>query len=158
MVLPGSSGYDPGTGIAKDAKISFFDMAVGSQSVYDPGVARLFSSFYNDGNGAKITIGSWGRNYQSRYSPECQDLDAALHLHDDVLYVASSGNDGDRSLWRTVKNPADCKNSIAVGASQSYGSAIKGGDLGPSYMTSFSARGPTADGKITSVNERVHSK
>ena len=147
VVLPGSGAYNAGSGIAKDAKISFFDMAIGTNAVYDPGVARLFSSFYNDGHGAKVTIGSWGRNYQSVYSQECQDVDAALHLHEDILYVASSGNDGDTRSWRTVKNPADCKNSLAVGASQSYGSAIKGGDLGPNYMASFSARGPTADGE-----------
>jgi len=111
--------------------------------------ARLFSSFYNSGEGARIAIGSWGRNYQSRYSQDCQDVDAALSLHSDVLYVASSGNDGDSGSgpWRTVKNPADCKNTLAVGASQSYGKAIKQRDLGPNYMASFSARGPTADGR-----------
>ena len=103
----------------------------------------------NRGEGAKIAIGSWGRNYQSRYSPDCQDVDAALSLHSDVLYVASSGNDGDSGSgpWRTVKNPADCKNTLAVGASQSYGTSIKQNDLGPNYMASFSARGPTADGR-----------
>ena len=76
-------------------------------------------------------------------------MDAALYLHSDVLYVASSGNDGDSGSgpWRTVKNPADCKNTLAVGASQSYGAAIKQNDLGPNYMASFSARGPTADGR-----------
>ena len=116
---------------------------------YDRSAARLFSSFYNSGEGAKIAIGSWGRNYQSRYSPDCQDVDAALSIHSDVLYVASSGNDGDSGSgpWRTVKNPADCKNTLAVGASQSYGTAIKQNDLGPNYMASFSARGPTADGR-----------
>jgi len=149
-VISGSGAYNPGSGVAKDSKISFFDMAIGSSSVYDPGAARLFSSFYNNGKGAKVTIGSWGRNYQSRYSQECQDVDAALHIHEDVLYVASSGNGGDSgsTSWRTVKNPADCKNTLSVGASQSYGSAIKSDDLGPSYMASFSARGPTADGRI----------
>ena len=66
-----------------------------------------------------------------------------------MLYVASSGNDGDSGSgpWRTVKNPADCKNTLAVGASQSYGTSIKQNDLGPNYMASFSARGPTADGR-----------
>ena len=149
-IIPGSIAYNPGSGIAKDAKISFFDMAIGSNSVHDPGVARLFSSFYNNGHGAKVTIGSWGRNYQSEYSHDCQDVDAALHLHDDCLYVASSGNGGDSESstpWRTIKNPADCKNTLAVGASQSYGSSIKGSDLGPDYMASFSARGPTGDGR-----------
>ena len=64
--------------------------------------------------------------------------------------MVSSGNDGDSGSgpWRTVKNPADCKNTLAVGASQSYGAAIKEDDLGPNYMASFSARGPTADGRI----------
>lgn len=104
-VIPGSIAYNPGSGIAKDAKISFFDMAIGSSSVYDPGVARLFSSFYNNGQGAKVAIGSWGRNYQSKYSQDCQDVDRALHLHEDVIYVASSGNGGDSgsTSWRTIK-------------------------------------------------------
>ena len=64
--------------------------------------------------------------------------------------MVSSGNDGDSGSgpWRTVKNPADCKNTLAVGASQSYGAGIKEDDLGPNYMASFSARGPTADGRI----------
>ena len=146
-VLAGS-GSDPGSGVAPDAKLHFFDMAVGDSVVYDPGVARLFNSFYSNGNGAKIHIGSWGRNYQSVYSQDCQDIDEALFIYEDVLYVASAGNDGDReNPWRSIKNPADCKNSLAVGASQSYGKAIMSNDRGPSYVPAFSARGPTADGR-----------
>ena len=45
-VLAGS-GSDPGSGVAPDAKLHFFDMAVGDSVVYDPGVARLFNSFYS---------------------------------------------------------------------------------------------------------------
>lgn len=37
VVLPGMNAYNPGTGIAKDARISFYDMAIGSNTVYDPG-------------------------------------------------------------------------------------------------------------------------
>lgn len=87
----------------------------------------------------------------------CRDFDGALHNdYNDVLYVASAGNAGNdgkakypNALYNTIGNPAGCKNTFAVGASQSYGKDIYSGvDLGVDYLADFSSRGPTADGKL----------
>ena len=77
----------------------------------DPGALRLFKSFYNNGSGAKVTNGSWGRSSRP-YSSHCKDYDTALTQFDEVLYVASAGNTGSLGVG-TVKNPADCKNVMA---------------------------------------------
>ena len=84
----------------------------------DPGAMRLFESFYNYGNGDKIHNGSWGRKGRP-YSSHCQDFDGALSYHDDVLYVASSGNVGGNPS--TVKNPGDCKNTLSLGSKKRAG-------------------------------------
>jgi len=103
---------DIGQGIAPDAKIHVFDMKVGDSGMSDPGAVRLFASIYNNGNGAKVHNGSWGRSGRP-YSSHCQDWDGSLSgEYEDLLYVVSSGNTGGAA--RTVKNPADCKNTMTV--------------------------------------------
>lgn len=128
-----------GNGVAEDAKLAVFDFAISASGSFDPGVDRLFASLYNNGKGAKVINGSWGRQGSGVYSAECRDMDDALAQYEDILYVASAGNMGS---WRTINSPADCKSTLAVGASFNQNGA------GRDRLVSYSSRGPTADGRI----------
>lgn len=151
---------DKGQGIAPDAKLHVFDMKPGNGGMSDPGAKRLFASIYNNGNGAKVHNGSWGRSGRP-YSSHCQDWDGSLSgEYEDLLYVVSAGNTGGGA--RTVKNPADCKNTFTVGCSQSIDEDLDStNDMGLGYMTSWSSRGPTYDGRtkpdIVAPGYNIHS-
>ena len=151
---------DKGQGIAPDAKLHVFDMKPGNGGMSDPGAKRLFASIYNNGNGAKVHNGSWGRSGRP-YSSHCQDWDGSLSgEYEDLLYVVSAGNTGGGA--RTVKNPADCKNTFTVGCSQSTEEDLDSrNDMGLGYMTSWSSRGPTYDGRtkpdIVAPGYNIHS-
>lgn len=87
--------------------------------------------------------------------------DAALsdEAFDDILFVASAGNTGDDVPGRTLNTigePSSCKNVMAVGASQSHGDRLYRGDMGREYLTDFSSRGPTADGKLVLYSIPFH--
>ena len=141
-----SNGYADGT--APGAKLAFLDMAVGSAVIQDPGVVRLFESLSQAENGAKVIGGSWGRSYSGVYSSFCKDYDAILRdTFADVLFVTSSGNTGSTGTI-TVQNPADCKNTLAVGSGLNYGNDIRSNELGIEYLADYSSKGPTADGRI----------
>ncbi|KAL7495323.1 hypothetical protein ACHAWT_003737 [Skeletonema menzelii] len=140
-----SNGYADGT--APGAKLAFFDMGVGS-SFLDPGVVRLFESLSQADNGAKVIDGSWGRSYYGVYSSFCKDYDAILRdTFTDVLFVTSSGNTGSSGAI-TIQNPADCKNTLAVGSGLNYGNDIRPNELGIEYLADYTSKGPTADGRI----------
>lgn len=141
-----SNGYADGT--APGAKLAFLDMAVGSATIQDPGVTRLFGSLSQVENGAKVIVGSWGRSYYGVYSSFCKDYDAILRdTFTDVLFVASSGNTGSTGTI-TVQDPASCKNTLAVGSGLNYGNDIRSNELGIEYLADYSSKGPTADGRI----------
>ena len=136
-------------GAAPGSKISFFDMEIEANGIDDPGVSRLFSSFYNSGNGAFISNASWGRGYKGKYSSFCRDYDSALRsVYSDVLFVVSAGNTGMGGKEVSIQNPADCKSPLSVGASLSYGNDIRSREKGIEYLADYSSRGPTADGRI----------
>ena len=122
----------------------------------EPGPTKLFSSMslgFIDDDGKTVTSSimnaSWGSSYRP-YSVRCKLYDYALeHNYDHILFVTSAGNDGTSdasSAMNTIGDPASCKNSLAVGSSQSLSNRIGALDLGPNYMTAFSSRGPTMDG------------
>ena len=124
-------------------------MEVGQEGIQDPGVQRLFKSFYNLGKGAKIMNGSWGRSYGGVYTSYCRDYDSLLRSkYADVLFVVSAGNTGFGAIESSIQNPADCKNAFAVGASLSYGRDIRSKEKGIEYLADYSSRGPSADGRI----------
>jgi hypothetical protein len=116
-----------------------------------PGPNKFFASIYNDGKGAKITNGSWSAGYKP-YSTRCRMYDSSLRDNfDNMLFVASAGNTGNDVPGRamnTIGEPASCKNTMAVGASQSNGERIYTGDLGKDHLADFSSRGPTMDGRM----------
>jgi subtilisin family serine protease len=136
-------------GVATGAKLSFFDMEVGDAGIQDPGVSRLFESFYNGGSGAKVMNGSWGRSYGGVYTSFCRDWDSLLRSkYPDVLFVVSAGNTGIGAVEASIQNPADCKNAMAVGATLSFGRDIRSKEKGIEYLADYSSRGPSADGRI----------
>jgi hypothetical protein len=146
------SGDSDANGIAEDAKLHVNDLSVSGSSLTIPGDPRnLFKSMYNNGNGAKIANGSFSTRY-SVYKTSCRIYDNYLYGdYQDILYVASAGNEGSSggtSRMNTIGNPAACKNTLAVGASQSSGSKLNKGDMGSDYMAMFSSRGPTADNRM----------
>jgi hypothetical protein len=142
-----SNGY--ADGVAPGAKVAFLDIGVGSAAISDPGVTRLFESLSPADKGAKVINGSWGRSYYGVYSSYCKDYDTILRdTFTDVLFVTSSGNSGGNTGSITVQNPADCKNTLAVGSGLNYGNDIRPNELGIEYLADYSSKGPTADGRI----------
>eukprot|EP00551_Chaetoceros_affinis_P003695 CAMPEP_0203647088 /NCGR_PEP_ID=MMETSP0088-20131115/14746_1 /ASSEMBLY_ACC=CAM_ASM_001087 /TAXON_ID=426623 /ORGANISM="Chaetoceros affinis, Strain CCMP159" /LENGTH=94 /DNA_ID=CAMNT_0050504583 /DNA_START=24 /DNA_END=305 /DNA_ORIENTATION=+ len=87
------------------------------------------------GTPSRIASGSFSTSYTA-YPFSCRFLDEVLHdMYPGDLYVASAGNHGydkDKkvSKMRTIGNPASCKNTLAVGASQSYGDRSTPGTKG----------------------------
>ena len=71
--------------------------------------------------------------------------------NDEFLAIVAAGNagdDGGLDVPKTVGSPANSKNGIAVGATVSWGSSLPNRGYGPSFVTYFSSRGPTADGRM----------
>eukprot|EP00558_Chaetoceros_sp_UNC1202_P001501 CAMPEP_0197258810 /NCGR_PEP_ID=MMETSP1429-20130617/83188_1 /TAXON_ID=49237 /ORGANISM="Chaetoceros sp., Strain UNC1202" /LENGTH=710 /DNA_ID=CAMNT_0042722995 /DNA_START=11 /DNA_END=2143 /DNA_ORIENTATION=- len=142
-----------GNGVAVDAKLHIFDMKKGGGMYVNPGPRELLESMYNDGKGAKIANGSWSTKYRA-YPTSCRMYDDELYEdYQDIVFVASAGNYGrdvksNKSQMRSIGNPAGCKNTLAVGASQSDGDRIGPRDKGINYLALFSSRGPTADDRM----------
>ena len=71
---------------------------------------------YNNGNGAKIANLSWSAGHRA-YSLRCVNIDRALQEdYDDVVVLASAGNEGTAELngsYSTIGDPASCKNTVA---------------------------------------------
>ncbi len=74
-------------------------------------------------------------------------FDDFLHQRSDSLIVTAAGNNGENGV-STVASPSIAKNTLVVGASQSSGSDIYGNMLGHQYLSYFSAKGPTVDGRM----------
>ena len=116
-----SSGDNEANGIAEDAKLHIFDMSTKENGGYynTRGLPyAAFNSMYNNGNGAKIANVSWSTKY-STYRTSCRMYDDLLYGEfQDVVFVASAGNDGgnpslNTSQMNTIGNPAACKNTLA---------------------------------------------
>ena len=85
-----------------------------------------------------------------RYTQQAggQNFDDYVYNNDELLLVFAAGNDGGPDALSSVDVPANAKNNIAVGATQSFGRDLERGQLGPAYLAWFSSRGPTEDGRI----------
>lgn len=97
-------------GIAKDAKVAFFDVGDGDVCCYIPSPSNLFESGRNAG--AKIGSASWGTNDNS-YSTKIQEFDEYLYEHQDFLFFTSAGNGGAGDKFNTVGSRAVGKNLVA---------------------------------------------
>ncbi|MBS3817342.1 MAG: S8 family serine peptidase [Candidatus Thermoplasmatota archaeon] len=134
----GPFGSNDNDGMAKDAKLSFFDIGgSGDQLEIPSDYADIFNPAYNDS--ARIHSNSWG-GQDSSYTSGAKSVDEYMWNHKDMLIFFAMGNSGDSS--NTVGSPATAKNLVSVGASGN-------GQQSPSMndMATFSSRGPTDDGR-----------
>ena len=138
-----SDGY--ASGIAKDAKVAFFDLGVtGAGGLSTP---TDVSSLFTPGRvsaGANLHSASWGST-GATYQDFDANFDAYQYANPDFLIIVAAGNDGPTS--GSTGSPANAKNIISVGATESYGDDLNWYQKGFEYMAYFSSRGPTTDGR-----------
>eukprot|EP00605_Chrysophyceae_sp_TOSAG23-4_P002672 GSChrysophyteH1.ASY1.ANO1.2948.1 assembled CDS len=131
--VAGASTIDYGdfikyNGMAKNAKISFFD--IGDTSKGD-GAIQLPGNIGNDmfklqyGAGARIFSNSWGSE-SAQYTKDCEHSDQFMYDFQDALLIYAAGNSGDiENAESTISSPASAKNVLTVGASLSDNDAFK---------------------------------
>ena len=129
-------------GVAFNAKIAFYDGGKPNGALAFPSNMQL--KFFPPGYdaGARVFSNSWGSNFNT-YTYMDSEFDGWMATHPDSLVLAAAGNTG-ASGFKTVFSPALSKNALAVGASQSLRHRAYNVD----NVAMFSARGPTADGRI----------
>eukprot|EP00586_Coscinodiscus_wailesii_P008645 CAMPEP_0172523930 /NCGR_PEP_ID=MMETSP1066-20121228/293918_1 /TAXON_ID=671091 /ORGANISM="Coscinodiscus wailesii, Strain CCMP2513" /LENGTH=897 /DNA_ID=CAMNT_0013307029 /DNA_START=125 /DNA_END=2819 /DNA_ORIENTATION=+ len=130
-------------GIARDAKVAFIDIGTMERQLILPPPDRL----YNTGHPhAKVHSASWGSAFNG-YGINARNMDSFMYDSKEFLIVTAAGNGGSGNTANSVGDPGTAKNVITVGASNSAGQDLMDGQLGSDYIASFSARGPTADGR-----------
>lgn len=104
---------------------------------------------------AKIHNVSWGTR-DNVYGMSSRNFDAYLYLNKDFNVFVAAGNlppipisNSEKSINKsnTIGDPATSKNVITVGASDSEDPNLQPYQRGRKFVTSFSANGPTADGR-----------
>eukprot|EP00592_Proboscia_alata_P010323 CAMPEP_0194355264 /NCGR_PEP_ID=MMETSP0174-20130528/3203_1 /TAXON_ID=216777 /ORGANISM="Proboscia alata, Strain PI-D3" /LENGTH=886 /DNA_ID=CAMNT_0039124481 /DNA_START=63 /DNA_END=2723 /DNA_ORIENTATION=- len=143
-----TSSTSPGMadGIAKDAKISFYDFSKEGKTVDLP--SNLHVAFDKGRNaGSKVLNASWGGYDGGSYGYWDRVFDDYIFRKDDFLIVVSAGNSGAGQKPTSIHTPASAKNVISVGATQSSGKDVTRGMKGEDYVAWFSSHGPTADGR-----------
>ena len=162
-----ASGFRFGLGIAPFVKVGasvIFDNGGGLFGDYTfPDFIELESRAYQDG--ARISSNSWGSNATGDYNIDAQAYDyltrdaqpdgaaATAPGNQEMVLIFAAGNDG--PLAQSVGAPGTGKNVLTVGASESvhaFGGPDKctttDGEADSAHdMTTFSSRGPTADGR-----------
>ncbi len=132
-----TAGYD---GIAKDAQLFFIDCG---NDVDD--FLWLPADYYGlldtiHANGVYISSNSWGDDgateMRGAYSDYSQQEDAYVWDHKDMVLLYAAGNSG--SAAQTISSDASAKNVVAVGSVT---------EVSPASISTFSSRGPTADGR-----------
>jgi hypothetical protein len=126
-------------GIGIDSRIYFLDGGGSQGAVYTySNLNDLFILPYN-GNAAgsvKIMSNSWGSEAQGAYTARSAQSDQFMWTHKDFLLFFSNGNNPPDVY---VGSPATAKNCVSVGSCGNAGNY--------QYFSSFSARGPTNDGR-----------
>ena len=133
-------------GIAPSARLAFLDIGNAQGQLKTPSDNTILETGRSEG--AKIHSASWGAHSVTYYSSQAKNFDDFVYNNDDLLLVFAAGNDGGPDAPSSVDVPANAKNNIAVGATQSFGRDLERGQLGPAYLAWFSSRGPTDDGRI----------
>jgi len=149
-------------GIAPGAQLYFWDISIGGAPYGDPTNFRFevldyFDSTLIDQNrDLNIWLFTFGAAATGGYSTFTQDIDSYLSDNPFFTIVVPSGNEDESHSALT--EAALSKNAIVVGASQSVKSTIAPppGDTQPlsdtlygtHALASFSAKGPTPDGRI----------
>jgi len=133
-------------GLAPGAKISFFDIDKNGTGYADTSDFKytVFLTAFLDLAG--VFVSSFG-SPTSWYSSHAADVDEVVFGFEDVLFVTAVGNDQMTDL-------AMSKNALVVGASQSYTDTLpvelvsNAALAGTQMLATFSAHGPTPDGRI----------
>ena len=90
--------------------------------------------------------------YNEHMIHRSRNFDQYMYENDDFLILVAAGNSGAGDAMNTVGSPATAKNVIAVGSHHSFGSSVPTAKLGPAYVSDFSSRGPTSDGRMKPVS------
>lgn len=113
-------------------------IAYGAKLVYAPipsfnleSVTAAFSLHHSQG--ARIHTNSWGDDGTTQYTSLCRGIDAFMAANEDDLVVFAVTNTA------TLRTPENCKNALAVGATQSPPAQDQ---------HCFGGAGPTSDGRI----------
>ncbi len=135
LSTPTSHGHDPGDGMAPQARLF-----MQKRSGYDP--YELHEQAFNAG--ARIHTNSYGTaaaSLPAAYDSAALARDEFAWDHEELLILFSQGN----ALFSTayVSSPGVAKNVLTVGAA-THGSP----PTDASSMASFSALGPTRDGRV----------
>ena len=137
---PDATSSAPWSGMAKEARLYFMDMAGPNSNGGLAAPADLNDLFQRsfDGNAAgaaRISSNSWGDpSSLGAYTLASMEVDQFMWSHPDYLIAFAAGNQG---VVRTVQSPGTAKNCLSVGAT--------GNGTLDNNLASFSSRGPTAD-------------
>jgi len=133
------------SGVAPNAKVAFVDLGTPGSGIYVPSTAAaLFNAARSAG--ARIYTNSWGALYSTGSFYSASDLDNYLYVNPDstVLFAAgNNGQDGGGNGFASCSMEAQGKNVIAVGSSESTLDSYN-----ISYVSWFSSKGPSFDGRI----------
>jgi hypothetical protein len=135
-------------GIAFGARVAFFDLGDSSSNLHVPSnINSIFPSAYNAG--ARVHSNSWGNAYVQSYSNSEIQIDTYSYQHPQMLLIFSAGNTGEYGKAKTIESPAHAKNILTVGASQTgRWPAEPSYETNVDYVASFSASGPSTDGRV----------
>jgi subtilisin family serine protease len=149
-----SEGYSFGLGVHPFARLGI--TKIFNPDFNNPDLGQMFDTMY--GKGARISSDSWGtdgNSYTTRsqiFDAMVRDAQATRPGNQELTIVCAVGNKGPNG---NIASPANAKNVIAVGASESYRPTGVDGcgidSTGASDVTSiigFSSGGPVADGRI----------
>eukprot|EP00887_Chlorella_sp_A99_P001740 scaffold19.g1740.t1 len=143
-------------GMAPDAKLAFIDLAdSSSDTIFTPADLQGEYFYYTTAVGALIHSDSWGSD-TVYYDSLAAQVDMYSWNNKDFLPVFAAGNDGQgytlsgasRDGATTVTSPANSKNCLSVGATQTSGESMTTGfvqytvfdataTVGDNYATTF---------------------
>lgn len=136
--------YSSMNGIAKEAKVSFFDIGMtNTGALIVPNIETILDFSYTAG--ARVHSNSWG-SMSGAYGIMSHDLDSYLYLHSDNVVFFAAGNLGQYGI-STILSPANSKNAIAVGAVDTH-HPISDLFLQKQNVAQYSSIGPTFDMRI----------
>jgi len=166
MPYEDADGYNLGLGINPFGRIAGSKVFGNTSGWAYPSYTDLVAGSYS--RGARIISNSWGDTNgdgsylvdDQTYDASVRDADPATAGEQPVTIIFSAGNSGydpqsGGIVSITVGSPANAKNVITVGATESYrptwtdGCSVRGSAAdNANDIAYFSSRGPTADGRV----------
>jgi len=154
-----AAGFNRGLGINPFGPFAGSKVFANAGAWQAPSYEAIVGHTYT--RGARIISNSWGeqpgtgryRIDDQIYDALVRDAVATIDGEQPVTIIFAAGNSGPAS--KTIGSPANAKNVITVGASESYRPTWTDGcGIGPTGadtahdIAGFSSRGPTADGRV----------